>query len=106
MSIVKTLLEKGADRSEIQPLKKAEETHLIKNAIVKGIVVGFVVAAIVATALTFATTLSIPTMIGLVAGSALIASTVVGAGIYMMSKPKTEMGVKQVAPGDMPKSPV
>jgi hypothetical protein len=55
--------------------------------------VGFVVAAIVAIALTFATTLSIPTMIGLVAGSALIASTVVGAGIYMMSKPKTEMGV-------------
>jgi hypothetical protein len=101
-SIANTLLEKGADRSDIQLfeqaekkqlLKKAEETHLIKNAIVKGIVVGFVVAAIVATALTFATTLSIPTMIGLVAGSALIASTVVGAGIYMMSKPKTEMGV-------------
>jgi hypothetical protein len=101
-SIANTLLEKGANRSDIQLfeqaekkqlLKKAEETHLIKNAIVKGIVVGFVVAAIVATALTFATTLSIPTMIGLVAGSALIASTVVGAGIYMMSKPKTEMGV-------------
>ncbi|WP_343033215.1 hypothetical protein [Wolbachia endosymbiont of Madathamugadia hiepei] len=71
---------------------------------------GFVVAAIVATALTFATTLSIPTMIGLVAGSALIASAVVGAGIYMMSKPKTEVKVnenaEQVAPGDMPKSPV
>ncbi|MGL9689293.1 MAG: hypothetical protein ACR5K6_06240 [Wolbachia sp.] len=45
-------------------------------------------------------------MIKLVAGSALIASTVVGADIYMMSKPKTEMGVKQGAPGDMPKSPV
>ncbi|MGL9732308.1 MAG: ankyrin repeat domain-containing protein [Wolbachia sp.] len=106
MSIIKTLLEKGADRSEIQSLKKAEETHLIKNAIVKGIVVSFVVAAIVATALTFATTLSIPTMIELVAGSALIASTVVGGDIYMMSKPKTEMRVKQVAPGDMPKLPL
>ncbi|MCM1000851.1 MAG: hypothetical protein KTV72_00710 [Wolbachia endosymbiont of Melophagus ovinus] len=49
-------------------------------------------------------------MIGLVAGSALIASTVVGAGIYMMSKPKTEMGIdknaERVAPRDMPKSPM
>ncbi|WCR59052.1 MAG: hypothetical protein PG978_000466 [Wolbachia endosymbiont of Ctenocephalides felis wCfeF] len=110
MSIVKTLLEKGADRSDIQLLKKAEETHLIKNAIVKGIIVGFVVAAVVAAVLTFATTLPIPTMIGLVAGSALIASTIVGAGIYMMSKPKTEMGIdknaKWVAPENMRKSPV
>lgn len=107
VSIASTLLNEGADRSDIQLLEQAEKKQLIKNAIVKGIVVGFVVAAIVAAALTFATTLSIPTMIGLVAGSALIASSVVGAGIYMMSKPKTEMGVdgntKQVALGNMPK---
>lgn len=46
-------------------------------------------------------------MIGLVVGSALIASTAVSADIYMMSKPKTEMGIdkdaEQVASGDMPK---
>ncbi|MGL9682057.1 MAG: hypothetical protein ACR5K2_03725 [Wolbachia sp.] len=70
MSIAKTLLEIVAQiRSEIQPLKKAEEKpHLIKNVIVKGIVVSFIVEAIVATALTFTTTLYIPAMIELVAG--------------------------------------
>lgn len=40
-------------------------------------------------------------MIGLVAGFALIASTIVSAGIYIMPKPKTEMGVKQVVPSDI-----
>ncbi|MCM1001937.1 ankyrin repeat domain-containing protein [Wolbachia pipientis] len=107
MSIVKTLLEKEADRSDIQLLEQAEKKQLIKNAIVKGIIVGSIIAAVVAAALTFATTLPIPTMIGLVAGSALIASTVVGAGIYMMSKSKTEVGIdkdaEQVASGNMPK---
>ncbi|MFP3035865.1 MAG: hypothetical protein ACEY3A_02420 [Wolbachia sp.] len=49
----------------------------------------------------FATTLPIPKIIGLVEGFALIASTIVSAGIYMMSKPKTEMGVKQVIPRDI-----
>lgn len=70
---------------------------------------GFVVAAVVAAVLTFATTLPIPTMIGLVAGSALIASTIVGAGIYMMSKPKTEVKVnknaERIAPENMRKTP-
>ncbi|WP_353284411.1 hypothetical protein [Wolbachia endosymbiont (group A) of Lasioglossum fulvicorne] len=51
-----------------------------------------ITAVIVGVALAFATALSVPAIIGLAAGSALI----VGAGQYIMSKPKTKMkGVKQ-----------
>lgn len=69
-----------------------EKEQSAKNAIVKGVIVCFVTAVIVGAALAFATALSVLAIIGLAEGSALI----VGAGQYIMPKPKTEMkGVKQ-----------
>ncbi|BEP31809.1 MAG: hypothetical protein WBIAU2_00360 [Wolbachia endosymbiont of Drosophila biauraria] len=78
-----------------------EKEQSAKNAIVKGVIVCFVTAVIVGVALAFATALSVPAIIGLAAGSALI----VGAGQYIMSKPKPEMKeVKEPVPRETEKA--
>lgn len=90
------------NKDAIQLPEKKEEKQVGKNAIVKGVIVCFVTAVIVGATLALTTALSVLAIIGLVAGSALI----VGAGQYIMSKPKTEMkGVKQeLVPGKAKKA--
>ncbi len=80
---------------------KRKRTNLDKKCNCKRCYCVFVTAVIVGVALAFATALSVPAIIGLAAGSALI----VGAGQYIMSKPKPEMKeVKEPVPRETEKA--